>query len=222
MKIDFPTDWKKVFKAIVKISVYILISVVSSYYLIHFNLIVPASKIDASNFATSILFNMPMLLLCVFLFLNALKQEIVSFIPGFLKQARKGWQVFLLVSLGIFLAITIAKGLTLSSLYAAIYYLIFIAFSEELAFRGFLYKELLASLGEKRSIIISGIIFGFAHSLFGVIVFNQDLSSLFSYVVGTGIFGTLLFAFLYKKSGSLLIPIMVHSILDNMTGLSVF
>ena len=68
---------------------------------------------------------------------------------------------------------------------------------EEILFRGFLYRNLRDLIGTSPAMVATGLLFGFAHLDFGLIL---PLAAL----------GTVL-AFLFERSGSLLVPIVVHA-----------
>ena len=77
--------------------------------------------------------------------------------------------------------------------------------SEELAYRGFLIYYLsayLPQLNTPEKVVLSGLVFGLGHSYQG-----------WKGVIGTGLAG-LVFAVLYVATGSLLVPMVVHAVLD--------
>jgi len=77
--------------------------------------------------------------------------------------------------------------------------------SEELAYRGFLIYYLstyLPQLNTPEKVVLSGLVFGLGHLYQG-----------WKGVIGTGL-GGLVFAVLYVSTGSLLVPMVVHAVLD--------
>lgn len=96
-------------------------------------------------------------------------------------------------------------------------YLIFIAASEELIFRGIIYNEIKKYYKNMIAIIISGLFFGGMHALIPIIKMNPNLFSslgLISNEMLNGIISNALFCFLYEYGNTIFIPILIHAILD--------
>lgn len=89
---------------------------------------------------------------------------------------------------------------------------------EEFIFRGFLFTIIDQEYGFGKAVIISGLLFGAMHGLLPTIVANGSfmdlLANIFDNLLGQGVFGTLIFAYAYKQSGTLFVPILIHAILD--------
>ena len=67
------------------------------------------------------------------------------------------------------------------------------------------------------AVIISGMIWGAMHAFMPAILNNYSIIELFNAILselGNGIVMGALFVWLYKKSNSLIIPILVHALLD--------
>jgi len=119
----------------------------------------------------------------------------------------------------IYLSMFLVRGnFTAIGFYAAFYYLVIVAFSEEFIFRGYLFTVIDKMFGFWIAGIISGLLFGAAHGLMTAIVNEYDITGLIQSVasdlIGQGILGGAIFAYLYKKTKSLFVPILVHAILD--------
>lgn len=104
--------------------------------------------------------------------------------------------------------------------YTAFFYLVMVAFGEELVFRGFAFTILDNEVGFWKAAIISGIFFGAMHGIMPTILagdgFGGLMMRMMSEVTGQGILGTAMFAYVYKKSGTLFVPVLIHAILDYM------
>lgn len=102
--------------------------------------------------------------------------------------------------------------------YSAFFYLIIVAFSEELIFRGYLFSKIEEEMGFWIAVIISGVLFGAAHSLVPAILYDftlgQLIRSILSNLLGQGILISGVFALLYKKSHTLFVPVLIHAVLD--------
>lgn len=107
---------------------------------------------------------------------------------------------------------------TMKGYYTAFFYLIIVAFSEEFIFRGYLFTSIERESGFWVAVLISGIPFGAAHSLIPAVLQSftplEFTASILSNILGQGIVGSLLFGFLYKKSNTLFVPVLIHAILD--------
>ncbi|MGM0175518.1 hypothetical protein IGI53_002954 [Enterococcus sp. DIV0788_1] len=134
---------------------------------------------------------------------------------GFTKNSR----LASILLLGVYLIMFLSHGdFTVRGYYLAFFYLVIVAFSEEFIFRGFLFTQINQEYGFGTGIIISGLLFGAMHGLLPTIVTNGSLADLFtnisSNLLGQGIIGGGLFALVYKKSGTLFVPILIHAILN--------
>lgn len=107
---------------------------------------------------------------------------------------------------------------TRKGFYTACFYLVIVAFSEEFLFRGYLFTMIDKELGFWKAVVISGLLFGAAHAFMPAIVYSYDTPTFIiemgNNILGQGIVGSAIFAALYKKSGTLFVPILVHAILD--------
>lgn len=134
---------------------------------------------------------------------------------GFTSNSRFLSVSLLLVYLGLFL---LHGDFSVKGIYRAFFFLIVVAFVEEFIFRGFLFTIIDREYGFKKAVIISGLLFGAMHGLLPTIVANGSfmdlLANIFDNLLGQGVFGTLIFAYAYKKSGTLFVPILIHAILD--------
>ncbi|MBP1041047.1 CPBP family intramembrane metalloprotease [Vagococcus sp. BWB3-3] len=113
------------------------------------------------------------------------------------------------------------QDFSLTGFYQAFFYLVVVAFSEEVIFRGYLFSKIEEEYGFWIGAIISGMLFGAAHAFLPSIINEANLVTLFkgmlSEMIGQGILGGAIFAILYKKSGTLFVPILVHAIFDYLS-----
>lgn len=121
--------------------------------------------------------------------------------------------VFLLLFLFLIFLLLIIYNFSLINAYAAFYYLVVIAFFEEIVFRGYIFTVLNQHFSFNSSVVISGIIFGFSHGLYSFLLFGGCVFSILNFV-GGGIIGSYIFSFIYVKTKSLIFPIFFHALLD--------
>lgn len=98
-----------------------------------------------------------------------------------------------------------------AGLWYAIGSMALVGFVEEMLFRGFLFRALLKKDGPKVAVIVSAVTFGIGHIvnlLAGMATVENLLMIVFA--IGWGF----VFTMVYYKSGSLLICILVHSVID--------
>ena len=98
-------------------------------------------------------------------------------------------------------------------LYAFLFYFIVVGCGEEFVFRGYLHNELRKTFNFKMSVILGGLLFGFAHGYSHYMIQGGTIMDILS-ELGGGIVGALLFSTIYEKSGSIGWPILVHTCLD--------
>ena len=121
--------------------------------------------------------------------------------------------VFLLLFLSLLFLFLILYNFSFVNVYAAFYYLIVIAFFEEISFRGYMFTVLNQHFSFNKSVIISGIVFGFSHGLYSFLLFGTSIFSVLNFI-GGGIIGSYIFSFIYVKTKSLVFPIYFHALLD--------
>jgi membrane protease YdiL (CAAX protease family) len=98
-----------------------------------------------------------------------------------------------------------------ASLWYAMASMALVGFVEEMIFRGFLFRALLKKDGPKVAVIVSAVTFGIGHIvnlLAGMATVKNLMMIIFA--VGWGF----VFTMVYYKSGSLLICILVHAVVD--------
>lgn len=103
-----------------------------------------------------------------------------------------------------------------SGCYKAFFYIFIIAAPEEIIYRGYLFSRL-KSFNRLIAILVSGSLWGIMHAILpGILAGNDLLTILLSMLneIGGGIIGGLFFICLFEYSGSLLVAIMVHALLD--------
>lgn len=98
-------------------------------------------------------------------------------------------------------------------LYAFWFYLIIVGCGEEFVFRGYLHRELRKAFNFKVSVILGGLVFGFAHGYSHFMVQGGTITDILS-ALGGGIVGALVFSAIYEKSNSIGWSILIHTCLD--------
>ena len=98
-------------------------------------------------------------------------------------------------------------------LYAFWFYLIIVGCGEEFVFRGYLHRELRKTFNFKVSVILGGLVFGFAHGYSHFMIQGGTITDILS-ELGGGIVGALVFSAIYEKSNSIGWPILIHACLD--------
>ena len=98
-------------------------------------------------------------------------------------------------------------------LYAFWFYLIIVGCGEEFVFRGYLHRELRKAFNFKVSVILGGLVFGFAHGYSHFMVQGGTITDILS-ALGGGIVGALVFSAIYEKSKSIGWSILIHACLD--------
>ena len=97
--------------------------------------------------------------------------------------------------------------------YAFWFYLIIVGCGEEFVFRGYLHRELRKTFNFKVSVILGGLVFGFAHGYSHFMIQGGTITDILS-ELGGGIVGALVFSAIYEKSNSIGWPILIHAYLD--------
>jgi membrane protease YdiL (CAAX protease family) len=98
-----------------------------------------------------------------------------------------------------------------ASLWYAMASMALVGFVEEMIFRGFLFRALLKKDGPKVAVIVSAVTFGIGHIvnlLAGMATVKNLMMIIFAVAWG------FVFTMVYYKSGSLLICILVHAVVD--------
>ena len=98
-------------------------------------------------------------------------------------------------------------------LYAFWFYLIIVGCGEEFVFRAYLHRELRKTFNFKVSVILGGLVFGFAHGYSHFMIQGGTIIDILS-ALGGGIVGALMFSAIYEKSNSIGWPILIHACLD--------
>ena len=98
-------------------------------------------------------------------------------------------------------------------LYAFWFYLIIVGCGEEFVFRGYLHRELRKAFNFKVSVILGGLVFGFAHGYSHFMIQGGTITGILS-ELGGGIVGALVFSAIYEKSNSIGWSILIHTCLD--------
>ncbi len=203
-------------------TLFVFVYLVSMFFYIsyccHNDMLISLNKITSLNFETKILFDITsgLLPVIVLLIITVFKKRQIKDLGITLKKP-----AIIAALLLIYLLMFFANGdFTMKGFYEAYYYLIIVALSEELIFRGYLYSLIEREAGFWVAVVISGMLFGAAHSIMPAIMNDYTLlefiRSIYSNLLGQGIFISGVFALLYKKSNTLFVPILIHAILDYM------
>lgn len=196
------------------------------YYgsLFHGNQLLSAAEVTTGNLrqmlCQHVLVSLPVILFSL-AFLIALRSSFASQMGLTIGKKRDRLSIGVMgsVYLAMLVAALLMGGITqLSAVYQWVYYLLFVAFTEELVFRG-----MLPWLIEKSGLpkwcvwVIPGILFAVMHTLIPVIKFGgsagsflmQLLSCLGGYTLG----GCIFYSF-RRWSGTLWLPVLIHATLD--------
>lgn len=128
----------------------------------------------------------------------------------------------LLVSIGVGLSINIIMFIIHISrrksfdavFYSFIFCVLILGFSEEIAFRGFIWPRLVVLFGKKYGTIISGVLFGILHAPMKIILHgNPVLLSIFN-EIGGGFVVSLVFIFIYTRNRNIALPALIHGFVD--------
>jgi len=113
------------------------------------------------------------------------------------------------------------KDYSIEGFYLFVFYLFFVAFTEEFIFRGYLYNRMCKD-SRITAIIISGFFFGIGHAVLPSVMTNADVFQLLlamaSEVCGGVIIGWY-FIVLQERSKTIWIPVLIHAILDYTVGI---
>ncbi len=206
---------KKIVNPMIFIVMYMVYFFCITKYLYNNNLLIKLNSITPSNVSIKLLddFLTSLFIVIIIISVTLIRKQSLSHI-GITKN--NSMLVFALLS--IYFGIFFIKGdFSLIGIYKCFYYLIVVAFSEELIFRGYLFTSLDRELPIYLSVIISGMMWGAMHAFIPIIINNYSVIGSLNAIcseLGSGILAGGLFILIYKKSKSLIIPIMIHAILD--------
>jgi membrane protease YdiL (CAAX protease family) len=206
---------KKIANPMIFIVMYMVYFFCITKYLYNNNLLIKLNSITPSNVSIKLLddFLTSLFIVIIIISVTLIRKQSLSNI-GITKN--NSMLVFALLS--IYFGIFFIKGdFSLIGIYKCFYYLIVVAFSEELIFRGYLFTSLDRELPTYLSVIISGIMWGAMHAFIPIIINNYSVIGSLNAIcseLGSGILAGGLFILIYKKSKSLIISIMIHAILD--------
>lgn len=184
-------------------------------YLYNNNLLIAAKNVTISNIGIQLLGDfLANLLIVIIIMLIMLRKKQSLNITG---TTRNG-KIVACILFAIYIGIFFIKGdFSLAGIYKPFFFLIVVGFSEEFIFRGYLFTELDKELPTYLAVIISGIMWGTMHAFLPIILNNySDIQSFIAIISTFGGYTAAgaIFVLLYKKSNSLIIPILVHALLD--------
>lgn len=127
--------------------------------------------------------------------------------------------LILLVSI-VLLLFVLHNDYTVSGFYQLFFHLIIVAFGEEFIFRGYFYN-VMKRQSKTFAVLVSGILWGSMHAILPGLAAGEPLSAIGLNMVsqmGFGIAAGYYFIYLMEKSDTLLVPILVHAILNYTVG----
>ncbi len=206
---------KKIIYPIALIGIYMVYSFFVIKYLYNNDLLIAVNNITKVNIGIQLLGDFLANLLIVIIIISIMLRKKQSLnITG---TTRNG-KIVACILFAIYIGIFFIKGdFSLAGIYKPFFFLIVVGFSEEFIFRGYLFTELDKELPTYLAIIISGMMWGAMHAAIPIAVNGYSGIQSFSAIIST--FGGYtavgaIFVLLYKKSNSLIIPILVHALLD--------
>ncbi|MEW8994076.1 lysostaphin resistance A-like protein [Clostridium sp.] len=206
---------KKIIYPIALIGIYMVYSFFLLKYFYNNDLLIAAKNVTISNIRIQLLGDFLANLLIVIIIMSIMLRKKQSLnITG---TTRNG-KIVACILFAIYIGIFFIKGdFSLAGIYKPFFFLIVVGFSEEFVFRGYLFTELDKELPTYLAIIISGMMWSAMHAIIPIIINNYSGIQSFSAIIST--FGGYtaagaIFALLYKKSNSLIVPTLVHALLD--------
>ncbi|WP_346870115.1 CPBP family intramembrane glutamic endopeptidase [Clostridium sp. UBA5119] len=206
---------KKIIYPIALIGIYMVYFFFLVKYLYNNNLLIGVNSITKVNIGIQLLGDFLANLLIVIIIISIMLRKKQSLnITG---TTRNG-KIVACILFAIYIGIFFIKGdFSLAGIYKPFFFLIVVGFSEEFIFRGYVFTELDKELPTYLAIIISGMMWGAMHAAIPIIINNysgiQSFSAIISELGGFAVVGSI-FALLYKKSNSLIVPILVHALYD--------
>ncbi|MCF0146850.1 MAG: CPBP family intramembrane metalloprotease [Clostridium sp.] len=172
-------------------------------------LLISLKDVYLSNIGTMLLIdfiNMLLFPLAIIIFYRRNLEDL-----GFIKSKLA---IVLLFIYGLFFLLH--SDYTIRGIYEAFFYLFIVALPEEIIYRGYIYN-FLKKHNRIFAIIISGILFGIMHSILPSIMSESNISTMIKDMlsqIGGGILGGYIFILYFEKSNTILIPILIHALLD--------
>jgi membrane protease YdiL (CAAX protease family) len=206
---------KKIIFPIALIGIYMVYSFFLLKYFYNNNLLIDVKNVTISNIGIQLLGDfLANLLIVMIIILILLRKKQPLNITGTTRNGKIAACILFAIYMGIFF---IKGDFTISGIYKPFFFLITVGFAEEFIFRGYLFTELDRELPTYLAMIISGVMWGAMHATLPIIINNYSNIQSFSAIIPT--FGGYtavgaIFALLYKKSNSLIVPILVHALLD--------
>lgn len=206
---------KKIIFPIALIGIYMVYSFFLLKYFYNNNLLIDVKNVTISNIVIQLLGDfLANLLIVMIIILILLRKKQPLNITGTTRNGKIAACILFAIYMGIFF---IKGDFTISGIYKPFFFLITVGFAEEFIFRGYLFTELDRELPTYLAMIISGVMWGAMHATLPIIINNYSNIQYFSAIIST--FGGYtavgaIFALLYKKSNSLIIPILVHALID--------
>lgn len=206
---------KKVLYLIIFIFLYMIYSFFLLKYFYKNGWLVNAYNVTSSNVTLALLSDFFVSLLVVMIIILILVIEKKTFyLSGTNKNGKRCSLLLFMVYIGIFI---IQGDYSISGIYPCFFYLVVVAFSEEFIFRGYIFTELEKEIPTYLAVIISGVMWGAMHAFLPAIIKDYSIIQFLNAIlseIGGGIIAGAMFTWLYKKSNSLILPIIVHALLD--------
>lgn len=206
---------KKILFPIILVELYIFFDFCINKLLYDKNLLISIKDINSSNFLIWLFYNILLSSLILIAIGIALlrKVNVIEYLKLTMDKHKIVYALFVLYVVMFF----IIHDFSIAGCCRWIYYLVFIAIEEEIVFRGYLFTALEKEMPMIVAIIISGIIWGSAHAYMPILLHTPLEMEPMRLILIEGISGIgagAMFILLYKKSNTLLVPILVHAILD--------
>ncbi len=194
----------------------ILLFYITCYIAVKSNLLVSIGNITKETIANRVLFDFfaNTLLAFIIIIINRKKRE------SYRLCIESKYEIMILSGIMIILFF-LHKDYSIEGFYLFIFYLFFVAFTEEFIFRGYLYNRMCKD-SRITAIIISGFFFGIGHAVLPSVMANADVFQLLLAMVsevGGGVLIGWYFIVLQERSKTIWIPVLIHAILDYTVGI---
>ena len=174
-----------------------------------------ATYFDSETYLFQMIFNGSLaLFMLVFIFRNKLKEK-YGLIKPEIKINKYVFIIFVIILSTRNLWFGIKMNMDISSTIIYLIYMLFVGICEELLFRGFLFKAIEKD-GLKKAIIIVSLTFAFGHIVHIFDAGGVDMFENIMQIIGAVFIG-LVFVLILLHTKSLVIPIIMHSVIDMLS-----
>ncbi len=207
--------YKNVFIPIMVVIVYLVFFWMAGEFLFSNGLLISLSKVNSNNVLLKLIedISISIILPIIIIFINRKNLEKLYI-------NRNNIVLFSILLLIYIVFFILHKDYSIGGLYKAFFYLIIVATSEEIINRGYFYLRL-KDINKYFAIVVSGSLFGIMHAILPGILNEQSVAvtllSMTNYI-GGGILGAYMFISLLELSKTILVPILIHALLDYSFG----